>query len=58
MVEVELKPGVSGCIMAPLGCLSLGLVPPLTRLTERHRVSVPLDDGGVMEPGYTFSETC
>ena len=36
MVEVQLRPGVSGCLMVPLACLSLGLIPLLMRWGARH----------------------
>jgi hypothetical protein len=36
MIEVQLRPGVPGCVTMPLGCLTLGLVPLLMRWGERH----------------------
>jgi len=36
MIEVQLRPGVPGWVTMPLGCLTLGLVPFLTRWGERH----------------------
>jgi hypothetical protein len=36
MIEVQLRPGVPGCVTMPLGCLSLGLTPLLMRWGERH----------------------
>jgi hypothetical protein len=36
MIEVQLRPGVPGCVTMPLGCLSLGLIPLLMRWGERH----------------------
>lgn len=36
MIEVELRPGVPGCVTTSLGCLTLGLVPVMMRWNERH----------------------
>jgi hypothetical protein len=36
VIEVQLRPGVSGCVTVPLGCLTLGLVPLLMRQGEKH----------------------
>jgi hypothetical protein len=52
MIEVELRPGVSGCVTAPLGCLSLGLVPLLMRRGERH-MARRMDDAGIETRGGT-----
>ncbi len=38
MIEVRLRPSVPGCVTMPLGCLTLGVFPLLTRLSERHFV--------------------
>lgn len=46
MIEVDLRPGVSSWVSAPLGCLSLGLIPLLTRSAERH-FARRMDDLGV-----------
>src|SRR4051794_30560867 len=46
MIEVQLRPGVSGCVTAPLGCLSLGLVPLLMRWGERH-MARRMDEAGI-----------
>ncbi len=36
MIEVQLRPGVPGCVTIPLGCLTLGLFPLLRGWGERH----------------------
>ncbi len=46
MIEVQLRPGVPGCVTMPLGCLSLGLVPLLTRWGEGH-FARHMDERGV-----------
>ena len=46
MIEVQLRPGVPGWVMMPLGCLTLGLVPLLTRWGER-RFARRMDESGV-----------
>jgi hypothetical protein len=46
MIEVQLRPGVHGCVTMPLGCLSLGLVPFLMRRGEGHFIR-RMDDEGV-----------
>ena len=46
MIEVQLRRGVHGCIMVPLGCLTLGLVPLLTRQAEGHFIR-RMDEAGV-----------
>ncbi len=35
-IEVQLRPGVPGCVTIPLAFLSLGLIPFLMRWGERH----------------------
>jgi hypothetical protein len=52
MIEVQLRPGVSGCVTGPLGCLSLGLVPLLIRSGERH-MAKQMDDAGIETRGGT-----
>ena len=46
MIEVQLRPGVSGCVSVPLGCLTLGLMPLLVRQGEGHFIR-RMDDAGV-----------
>jgi hypothetical protein len=46
VIEVQLRPGVHGCVTVPLGCLSLGLVPLLTRWGEGHFIR-RMDEAGV-----------
>jgi hypothetical protein len=46
VIEVQLRRGVHGCIMVPLGCLTLGLVPLLTRQAEGHFIR-RMDEAGV-----------
>ena len=45
MVEVKLRPGVHGCIMWPLAIATLGLVPLLMRMGEKHFIA-RMDDSG------------
>jgi hypothetical protein len=52
MIEVQLRPGVSGCVTAPLGCRSLGLVPLLMRRGERH-MARRMDESGIETRGGT-----
>jgi len=35
-VEVRLRPGVPGCVTVPLAILTLGLLPLLMRMGEKH----------------------
>ncbi len=49
-LEVQLRPGVPGCVTMPLGCLTLGLVPFLTRWGERH-FARRMDEFGVETRG-------
>src|SRR5262249_18813087 len=46
VIEVQLRPGVHGCVTVPLGCLTLGLVPLLTRQAEGHFIR-RMDEAGV-----------
>jgi hypothetical protein len=46
VIEVELRPGVHGCVSVPLGCLTLGLVPLLTRQGEGHFIR-RMDEAGI-----------
>jgi hypothetical protein len=39
MVEVELRPGVHGCVTLPLAIMTLGLVPLLMRMGEKHFIA-------------------
>lgn len=39
MIEVRLRPGVPGCISVPLTILTLGLLPVLVRMGERHFIA-------------------
>jgi hypothetical protein len=39
VVEVRLVPGVHGCISVPLAILTLGLLPILMRMGERHFIA-------------------
>ena len=58
MIDVQLRPGVHGCISAPLGCLTLGLMPLLRRLGERHFIRT-MDEQGVVTRGgarYAWDE--
>lgn len=50
-MEVELKPGVPGCVFLPLAVISLGLVPLAMRLGERHFIARMDDDGFVTRGG-------
>lgn len=50
MIEVQLRPGVGGCVRYPLGCLTLGLFPVLTRYAERHFIR-RMDETGVETRG-------
>ena len=52
MVEVQLRPGVHGCIFWPLAILSLGLVPLAMRLGERHFIA-RMDEAGFETRGGT-----
>jgi hypothetical protein len=45
VIEVQLRPGVHGCITVPLGCLTLGLVPLLMRQGEGHFIRRMDEDG-------------
>ena len=45
MVEVKLRPGVHGCITLPLAILSLGLIPLVMRMGEKHFIA-RMDDVG------------
>lgn len=51
MIEVQLRPGVSGCITVPLGCLTLGLFPLLSKMGERHFIRQMDDEGVVTRAG-------
>jgi len=46
VIEVQLRPGVHGCVSVPLGCLTLGLVPLLVRQAEGHFIR-RMDEAGV-----------
>lgn len=46
MIEIQLRPGVPGCVTVLLGCLSLGLVPLMMRWNERH-FARRMDQSGV-----------
>ena len=46
MIDVQLRPGVSGCVTVPLGCMTLGLFPLLRKMGERHFI-LRMDDDGV-----------
>src|SRR4051812_12816844 len=46
VIEVQLRPGVHGCVTVPLGCMSLGLVPLLMRYGEGHFIR-RMDEAGV-----------
>jgi hypothetical protein len=46
VIEVQLRPGVPGCVSIPLGCLTLGLMPFLVRRGEGHFVR-RMDDAGI-----------
>jgi hypothetical protein len=52
MIDVQLRPGVSGCITVPLGCLTLGLMPLLQHMGERHFIR-QMDEEGVVTRGGT-----
>jgi hypothetical protein len=52
MIDVQLRPGVHGCITVPLGCLTLGLMPLLQHLGERHFIR-QMDEQGVVTRGGT-----
>jgi hypothetical protein len=52
MVEVQLRPGVHGCVTLPLAVMSLGLVPLLMRLGERHFIA-RMDESGLETRGGT-----
>jgi hypothetical protein len=52
MIEVQLRPGVSGCVTVPLGCMTLGLFPLLRKMGERHFIR-RMDDEGVETRGGT-----
>ena len=52
MVDVQLRPGVSGCITVPLGCMTLGLFPLLRKMGERHFIR-RMDEDGVETRGGT-----
>ena len=54
MIDVQLRPGVHGCITVPLGCLTLGLMPLLEHLGERHFIR-QMDEQGVVTQGGTGS---
>ena len=45
MVEVKLRPGVHGCITWPLAIATLGVVPLLMRMGEKHFIARMDDDG-------------
>jgi hypothetical protein len=46
VIEVQLRPGVHGCISMPLGCLTLGLMPLLVRQGEGHFIR-RMDEAGI-----------
>src|SRR5262245_18448430 len=46
VIEVQLRPGVHGCVSVPLGCLTLGLMPLLARQGEGHFIR-RMDEAGV-----------
>ena len=50
MIEVELRPGVPGCVTLPLALLSLGAIPLLMRWNERRFVR-RMDEHGVETRG-------
>jgi hypothetical protein len=50
MVEVELRPGVPGCVTLPLALMSLGTIPLLMRWNERRFVR-RMDEQGVETRG-------
>lgn len=45
MIEVKLRPGVHGCVMWPLYVLTLGILPLLLRMGERHFIARMNPDG-------------
>jgi hypothetical protein len=46
VIEVQLRPGVHGCVSVPLGCLTLGLMPLLVRQGEGHFIR-RMDEAGI-----------
>ena len=46
MIEVDLRAATPGCVRYPLGCMTLGLVPLLTRNAEGRFIR-RMDDAGV-----------
>ena len=52
MVEVRLRPGVPGCVTIPLAIMTLGLVPLLMRMGERHFIA-RMDEEGFETRGGT-----
>ncbi len=52
MVEVRLRPGVPGCVTLPLAVLTLGLLPVLMRMGEKHFIA-RVDEGGFTSRGGT-----
>ena len=52
MLEVRLRPGVPGCITIPLAIMTLGLVPLLMRMGERHFIA-RMDEEGFETRGGT-----
>jgi hypothetical protein len=50
MIEVQLRPGAPGCLTVPLGCLTLGLVPLLMRMNQRH-FAWRMDEQGIETRG-------
>ena len=55
MVEVQLRPGVHGCIFWPLAILSFGLVPLAMRLGERHFIARMDEQGFETRGGARFA---
>lgn len=49
-MEVELRPAVNGCLMAIFALMTLGLVPVLMRMGERHFIR-RMDDTGFQTRG-------
>jgi hypothetical protein len=46
VIEVQLRPGVHGCVSVPLGCLTLGVMPLLVRQGEGHFIR-RMDEAGI-----------
>jgi len=57
-MEVDLRPGVHGCIYWPLAVMSLGLIPLVMRMGERHFIA-RMDEHGFETRGgarYAWSD--